>query len=265
MNWTYIPQGVNDVLCLVLVVRLLSLKLHRVYRVFCAFLCIQLLSSLIYLLEKELGPGRHPDYRLTWIPLQIALLILSLWMVYALLRDVLAGLPGILRFSRNLLNAIFLVSLGFALWSARAEYGVSKALSFATPLGHMVGVMLVLNRATCTAAVIALMAILCFILWFPVVMPKNLAIFSIGFAIYFSATATSWLTWSLGSSTNLRIFDDIAMFILTLCYAYWAIFISREGERLPVRMGHSWHVAQQQLLIGQLESMNASLLRAARR
>ena len=125
--------------------------------------------------------------------------------------------------------------------------------------------MLVMNRAICTAALIALLAILCFILWFPVVMPKNLAVFSIGFAVYFSATAASWLTWSLGLHTNVQIFDAINMLILSLCYLYWAVFISAQGELLPVRMGHSWHLAEQQRLMAQLADMNASLLRVSQR
>ncbi len=265
MNWNRIAQGINDVLCIILVVRLLSLRLHRVYKVFSVFLCLQLLGSLIDMIEAHLIPGQYPDYRITWIALEIGLWVLSLWMVYALLRGVLAGLPGILKFSRNLLNGVFVAALGVAFWSARAEYGVSKALSLPTPLGRVVGAMLVLDRAICTAALIALLAILCFILWFPVVMPRNLAVFSIGFTIYFGATAASWLTWSLGSTANLKIFDNVAMFILSLCYAYWAIFITAEGESVPVRMGHSWQVSEQQRLMGQLDVINANLLRAARR
>ncbi len=264
MNWNHIGQGVNDVLCIALVVRLSAFRLHRVYSAFCAFLCVQLVASLIDLIEANLAQGQYPDYRITWIPLQLALWALSLGMVYGLLRGVLSGLPGILKFSRKLLNAIFIVALCIALWSARAEYSVSKALSFVTPLGRTVGLMFVLNRAICTAALIALFAILCFILWFPVVMPKNLAVFSVGFSVYFSATATSWLTWSLGANTSLDVVDDIVMVILSLCYIYWLIFITPEGETQPVRMGHSWHLAEQQKLMGQLESLNASLLRVSR-
>jgi len=265
MNWNRIAQNISDVLCIILVVRLLSLRLHRVYKVFSVFLCLQLLGSLIAVIESHLVPGQYPDYRITWIALEMGLWVLSLWMVYALLRGVLAGLPGILNFSRKLLNGTFVAALGFAFWSARAEYGVSKALSLPTPLGRVVGAVLVLDRAICTAALVALLAILCFILWFPVVMPKNLAVFSVGFAIYFSATAASLLTWSLSRNVNLHIVNNVVTLILSLCYVYWAIFITATGESVPVRMGHSWQLSEQQKLIGQLDAMNASLLRAARR
>lgn len=264
MNFNHIMQGVNDVLCTALVVRLFALRLHRVYRLLCAFLCVQLVASLIDLVEANLSRDQYPDYRITWIPIQVCLWVLSLGMVYALLKGVLAGLPGILRFSRRLLNSIFIAALLIALWTVRAEYPVSKAVSFVTPLGRVIGLMFVVNRAICSAAFVSLIAILCFILWFPVVMPKNLAVFSVGFAIYFSSTATSWLTWSLGSHTSLVAVDNIAVLILSLCFAYWLIFITAEGERRPVRVGHIWHPAEQERLIGQLHAMNASLLRATR-
>lgn len=265
MNWENIGQGVNDALCCILVVRLLTLRLHRVYRVFCAFLAIQLLGSIIDIVEKNLARDEYPDYRITWIFLQIALCVLSLWMVYALLKAVLAGLPGILRFSRNLLNGIFITALGVALYSARAEYGFSKAVSFLTPLGRMVGVTLILDRAVCTAALIALLAILCFILWFPVSMPKNLAVFSIGFAIYFAAIGASLLTWSLNLGASVRFFDAVGILILSLCSLYWTIFITAEGEALPVRIGHSWDPAERRKLMSQLEAMNATMAGASRR
>jgi hypothetical protein len=262
MNWSHIAQGINDAFSFVLILRLLALRLHGVYRFFCLFLLVQLVSSGVVLIEREL---RTHDYRLTWMLLEIVVWALSLATVYALLRAVLRTLPGILTFSHKLLNATFLVAIGIALWSAKAEFGVSKAAAFARPLAHTVAVMVVLNRAICSAALIALLAILCFVLWFPVQMPKNLAVFCVGFVVYYSVTAASWLAWSFWSSATLRWADMITMVVLSICYAYWAIFITSEGERVPVRMGHSWHVAEQQRLMLQLEAMNASLLRAARR
>lgn len=264
MNWSHISQAVNDVFSLVLVARLTALRLHGVYRVFCVFVLVQLLGSGIAFLE-ELTPVRHPDYRLTWISLEAILWIASLGTVYALLRALLRSLPGILVFSRMVLNCTFLAATMIALWSAKAEYSASKASSYLAPLARAVGLAFILNRAICSAALVSLIAILLFVLWFPVQMPKNLAVFSVGFGVYFAATVVSWLAWSFWSGATIQLVDNITMVVLSICYAYWAIFITAEGEAVPVRMGHSWHLGEQQRLIGQLETMNASLLRAARR
>lgn len=264
MNWSHISQGINDAFSLILVVRLTALRLHGVYRLFCLFLLVQLAGSGIAFIE-ELTPVHHPDYRITWMLLEAVVWIISLGTVYALLMAALRTLPGILTFSQRVLNVTFLVAILAALWSAKAEFAASKASSYIIPIQRAVALTIVLNRAICSAALLALVAILFFILWFPVQMPKNLAVFSVGLGVYFAVTTGSSLAWSFWSSTSLQVLDNVTMVVLSICYAYWAIFITADGECVPVRMGHSWHRGEQQKLIGQLEAMNASLLRAARR
>ncbi len=36
---------------------------------------------------------------------------------------------------------------------------------------------------------------------------------------------------------------------MSLCVAYWAMFISKAGEKVKVRPGHAWEPAQQEHLI----------------
>ncbi len=262
MNWGHIAQGVNDGLSVVLIARLLFLRLHSVYRILWAYLLVQLLGSLIEFAHRIM-PHRW-DYRISWIPIQVALWALSLGMVYAFLKGVLGSLPGILRFSRKLLNITFALAFGVALWSAFEEYSNSHAVKFVTPLGRWMGRMFVLDRAISSAAFLVILTILCFVLWFPVQMPRNLAMFSVGFAAYFAAATASLLAWSLFSG-SFRLVDNLNMVALSLCYIYWIFFLTPEGESIPVRMGHSWDAREQDRLLGQLEAMNASLLRSARR
>ena len=73
------------------------------------------------------------------------------------------------------------------------------------------------------------------------------------------------LTRGFWSRESLFLVSNLIAFILAACYAYWTIFITREGEVSRVRIGHGWDLRQQERLIGQLEAMNASLVRAGRR
>jgi hypothetical protein len=264
MSWSPVVQLASDGLSVVLIVRLLILRLQNVYRVFCAFLLFELLASLITFVERAIH-NPQLDYRLTWIPLKVIGWILSLWVVYALLQATLTSLPGILKFSRKLLNFTFVLAVLIALWTAKAEYAVSSASSLLTPVGRAVGVTLVLDRAVCTVALLVLIGILGFVVWFPVRIPKNLAVFSFGLLIFFAARTVSLLTWSFWSPESLRVVSDLNMLVPGLCCAYWAIFITGRGEQASVRIGHHWQTREQERLIGQLEAMNASLLRAARR
>ena len=126
--------------------------------------------------------------------------------------------------------------------------------------------MVVLERVISTVALLVLVFILAFILWFPVQMPRNLAVFSVGFIVYFAAITGLLLAqsfWSHGISNGI---SDAIVMVPTACYAYWAIFITAEGERRSVRIGQEPRQrTDQQRLIGQLEAMNVTLLRAARR
>lgn len=268
MNWSRVAEVTSVILSIVLIVRFLSLGLHSVYRIFCAFILFDLFSTALSFAE---GLVRDPawDYRITWICLSVVGWILSLLMVYRLLQDVLEELPGVLHFSRKLLNITF-ISVGvLSLLTSQADQIVSTRTGYLSsvvnPVGRAVTIAFDLERVISTVALVVLLVILGFVLWFPVKMSRNLAIFSIGFVIYFAANTGLMITRGLWSRESLLLASNATAFILAACYACWAVLITREGEARPVRLGHAWDVVVQERLMAQLETMNASLLRAARR
>src|SRR5579875_999007 len=105
-----IPQLISDGLACLLICRLVLLRLHAVYRVFCCFVVFDLISSGVAFVELA-AFNSEPAYRITWTGLRVVAWMLSRWMVDALLDAVLANLPGILKFSRKLLNVTFLLAL----------------------------------------------------------------------------------------------------------------------------------------------------------
>ncbi len=264
MNWSHIAQGVSDALTVILIVRLSTLRLRSVYRIFCIFLLFELLASLIIFLETVAHDPRL-DYRLTWMGLRVIAWILSLWMVYALLEAALATRPGILRFSRKLLNSTFVVAIAIALVTAKPEYSVQGLPVPMDSIERAVRITFVLERVISMTALLALISILAFVLWFPVPMPRNLAVFSLGFLVYFSAKTGLLLAYTFWSPRNAQLFSDGVIFVLAACFAYWTLFINAAGEKAPVTMGHSWHLGEQKRLLGQLEAMDSALARASRR
>jgi hypothetical protein len=262
MIWEQIAKGVDVALCVALIARLLVLRLHRVYRIFCLFLLSELLGSLIAFV-KYLAPESRPDYRIIWMVAESVIWIFILWTVYALLGAVLANLPGILGFSQKLLNIAFISAAILGLLTAPAEYSLSGAAAYVDPIARSVGIGFVLDRVLSTVALLVLVSILGFMLWFPVEVSRNLIVFSTGFLVYFAAKTALSLTRSFSSLEDVRLVSQLIMLISGACFAYWAMFISRQGETVPVRIGHSWHRRDQERLIGQLDAMNAALLRGA--
>lgn len=264
MSVTRAGQYLSDILALALVIRLSLLRLHSVYRIFCAFVALDLLSSSLFFFEKSLGVHRL-DYRIAWTALRPIAWILSLWMVYALVDAMLTNLPGLLGISRKVLNIVFGCALVAAIAAAWVEYFASGLAAVRDRLDLALGVSLVFEQIIFTAAVAVLLIMLSLILWFPVQMPRNLAVFSVGFVVFFSVSAVVLLLHTYWRAAGVRLVSDILTYVLAACYGYWLIFINRAGELRPVRMGHSWQPAEQQRLIAQLEAMNATLVSSSNR
>jgi hypothetical protein len=136
MTFVQISQVLNIALGAMLVVRLVSLRLERVYRIFSLFLCCELIVSLVEFISS-VEPDFLPDYRIIWLTGRVVIWILTLWTVYALLGAVLAELPGILGLSRKVLNLTFLAERTHTpirwrkrLWSGLCWIASSAALLY---------------------------------------------------------------------------------------------------------------------------------------
>ncbi len=272
--WISAAQYATETLAIVLILRLLSLRDKRegVYVVFAFFLAFQLASTTGYLFLSHWF-GEKLDYRVVWIISAIVGWLVSLWLVYSLAKALLAGLPGVYRFSRIFLNSVFPLAVVGALLTVRWEYAITGAGLYADPIERFVTVGSVMDRAISMAALFVLVVILAFILWFPVKMPRNLAIISIGLVVYFgSKTGLTLLrnyavpgTISRSSQYWREVLSVGVSLVVICCFLYWIIFIDPKGQTAQVRMGHSWRSSEQGKLIQQLEALNLALLRNSQR
>ncbi len=265
MNWMRIAFVLNSILDLVLIIRLVTLGLHKVYRIFCAFLVFELISASLVLVERFSALSNYLDYRVVWITLRLGSWILSIWMIYALLQVMLHNFPGILRVSQRVLNVVWPLSIGVALVSGIPEYAASGAGAVTQVMERLVIIALVCERVIATVVLLVLLLMLLFILWFPVRMPRNLALFSVGFVVYFSAETTLLLLRSFYSHESFELLANGLTFMSCICLVYWITFLNKQGETAPVTLGHSWRVSRQSELMTDLEALNRTLARAGRR
>jgi hypothetical protein len=265
MSWARIAFVLSDVLSIALIIRLIMLRLHDIYRVFCAFLIFQVASESFVIIEKFTSLNHRLDYRVVWLFMQLISWILSIWMVYALLRAVLQRLPGILRISRRVLNVSLALALVVALISARPEWLASGSSGETSPIVYAVEVAFVLQRLVATIALLTLLSTLSFVLWFPVAMPRNLAVFGIGFGVYFTGKAALLLVRSFWYHEGLDMLNNGITVMLCVCLIYWITFLNTAGESSPVTLGHSWQSDRQSELLTDMEHLNALLVRSGRR
>lgn len=259
--WNGIALFTNDVLGIVLIVRLLSLRLHRVYKVFCLYLLLVLVGPPLGLLEHSV---KALDYRVLYVLIAAGSWALTLWMVYSLLGAILARLPGILRFSRRLLAFVFALSTVVAIIAARPEFQSDQTSHAGWSLDLAVALATLVERVVTTVSLLALLAIQTFILWFPVSLPRNLVLFSIGFVFNFVCETVLLLFRGMLPPSADAVIDPINLFVLGACLLYFSLVITGPGEIIPVRLGHIWQVSQQDRLFRQLEQINGALLRSAR-
>jgi len=266
--WINAAQYATEALAIVLIFRLLWLRERRehVYSVFIAFLLVQLAETVAYFACDRWGRG-VVDYRIVWMCSTGIVAVFSLMLVYSLAKAVLAELPGIFRFSRNLLYIVFPLAILIAFSTARAEYGLTGGAASLDLVDRIMSFFGVADRGIAMASVLVLIAILGFILWFPVKMSKNLAIFSVGFVVYFASKTGLELvrTYSNPGSHSAVVLSTSGSLVLVLCFLYWIVFIDPKGQRAQVRIGHGWQVSEQHKLVEQLDALNVVLLRSSQR
>jgi hypothetical protein len=138
--------------------------------------------------------------------------------------------------------------------------------TFTGRIAHVIAAAFILDRVIASVALITLFCILLFLIWFPVELSRNLAIFFSGFVVYFALKVSLMVSLTLHSRELIRV-TGMSIAVLSIAvFSYWAIFISRAGERVRAKLSlAAWHRREEELLVAQLEAMNASLLRAVRR
>lgn len=261
MNWDRIALCITDLLGVCLIVRLLLMHLHRVYSSFCAFIFLQLVASSVAFWDMAQHP-RPFDYRTIWLTFSPLIWGTKLWVVYSVLEAVLGKLPGILRWSRRLLHVVFPTAILIAALTAVSD--VSRPESI-VHVESAVNLAFVLDRVISTSALVVLVVILAFVLWFPVQLPKNLVNMSFALVLYFAIQNALLLARPVFAPIFGTALSAVDTVLLGVCFLFWLVTITPADEHAQVRLGHVWEPSQQKRLVEQLESMNAALLRQARR
>lgn len=260
-----IAKYLNVAVAIILVIRLLVLRLLPKYRVFALFLLYDLGLSLVWvaLPWRKLIDHYGVDYRTTWLATRPLAWLFYIWVVYAILHKVMDDHPGILRTSRRMFTASFLCAVAIALLSARIEYAATTQAP--TLIAEVITRAMIIERACVTTSLILLAITLAFLLWFPVEVSRNIAFLCAGLLAYFAAATAMLLlrdVWLVGSSLTLSL---TVVSVHTLCLLFWLRFLNTRGEFRKVTPGHSWRRKDQERLVGQLEAINAALIRSARR
>jgi len=247
--------GGTLVACAALLMKLCAAGLQRTFPLFFILLAYRVVRGLgLYYL-----PQPSNLYSWAWgvsLPLLWLAYILVILELYAL---VLRNYPGIASLGRWVLVVGLVVSIGVS--------GVSLKVDLSNPSEGYQRILIftTIERGVMSSLAIFLLLITLFLVWYPVPLSRNVMMHSMVCAIYFLGTTMGLLIRNL-TGHQVTVAVNIALSVVDLtCLILWAALLSRAGETTSMMLRQSWRAEEQQRLMAQLDSINATLLRAVRK
>jgi hypothetical protein len=235
----------------VLIVRLRLIGLHRIYRAFSWYLLVDLVEQTLLLLAHT---QRQAAY--VYMGGQTAAMILLVFVVLELNQFALAAQPAMARFGRRMVGTVLAISgivpaltlFVFPLVGSMAAPGRSPVLYY----------FYAFERTMDSAVLFFLILVSAFMIWFPVRIPQNVAVYIGGFVAYFLSRWAYVLM--MGLRRDLLAPLNLATLSITLvCFLAWIALLRPEEQAASTVTGHRWNPVEMDRLSGQLAAINAKL------
>ena len=228
--------------------------LHR-YRYFAIYLAVMAVRGMLTLLIPE----RTTLYGVVYVVSAPIVWICYLLVVIEMYSHVLEGYKGIATFGRYTLAA----ALGFSVVLAGST--LIFDLSSQNEEFPILLTVFAAERWVISSLVVLLLSITVFMIWFPVPLRKNIVVHSLVFFLYFISKALALFFRNTMGPTAINLVNLAVMCTAAACLIIWIFCLNREGERQEVKHRVQWDPESEKRLLHQLDSINASLMRSARK
>ncbi len=223
------------------------------YKIYVYFFCY-LLVELLQLLIPVFVPLDSRLYRDSYVASQALVISFSALVVRELYSIVLRGLPGIGGVSRRFIKLTLVLAVLVSLLPLSLEK---------TP-NTVTGYLFMFQRPIMTSLLIFILLITGFLVYYPVPLGRNVLVYLLGYAVYFVTNSTAIFIRNLGHYWS-RPISDVLMLVYFTCLVFWLFALSRSGETKSLVVGHQWNPSDERKLLAQLEAINNSLVRSARK
>lgn len=236
-------------------VRLYVCGLHRRYQAFFCYLIFATLQNSVLLFVNPRGGL----YQRIWIltePVEWVFYILLLLELYSL---VLEEHRGIQTMGRWALYAALSIALLASILGMVPRSGPM-------PKSHLLPYYFVAERAIYFSLVVFLLSILFFLLRFPVTLNRNTIVHYLVYSVYFLSNTVIFLVLSMVGKGVTRQINLMVSAVTVASLTAWLLLLNPAGEKYKVKLRPAWMPANREAeLIGQLNNLNAALLRATRK
>ncbi len=238
----------------VLAIKLAKSGLHRTYRIFFAYLIFRAFrSSLLMLL-----PTNRSTYAWGYFITEPVL-----WLLYV----------GVLLELYTLAFREFRGITTLARWVTRAALAgavLLSVLSLAPDLNSphpypYIHLFTVLGRAICSSLALFLLAVSLFLVLYPVPLSRNVIVHSVVYSVYFLTLTLAYFVHNVFGPQTLPVVNFVLLAVASLALGAWIILLTPAGEKVVVSSRRQWDPEEEARLVRQLDSINATLLRVARK
>jgi hypothetical protein len=230
--------------------RLWWTRLHRVYLYFFGYLIAELLQIAVL----TSVPFHSNVYRDAWVATESITICFYVLVVLELYSVALRDLAGIASVSRRYIKVTLAVSILLALLPLYLEKSPANISQH----------VFIFERAIFSSIVVFLLLIASFLAYYPVPLSRNALVYLFGFVVYFLTKAAALFINNLSYKWT-REMSTAEMSVSGVCLVYWVFALKRQGECKTLVVGRHWKPEQEERLLTQLQAINASLLRAARK
>ena len=184
---------------------------------------------------------------------------LSVLVVLELYQLALAGQPALAGFGRKT------VAYALALAGLIAVGGVTLDATVPPGQPRFRHYFFTAERTMDFTILIFLLFITAFMLWFPVKIRRNIALYMGGFAVFYFSRTFGLLMINILPPASLKVITNVLMSCSVCCLLAWLFGLRRETEDTTTIVGHRWNPAAMEHLKAQLDAINVTLVRFGRR
>lgn len=237
------------------VVKLYRSGLHKRYRIFFRFLVF----LIPYMTTLLLLDYRSNAYFVVFFSAEWLIMLFYILVVLELYRLVLERYRGLYTLGKWAMYAAIVIS---------AAVSVVSLLPKITPAmpqrSKYFGYLLATERGVDLGLLIFIMLILLFLSRYPITLSRNVAVYAVIYSIFFLSNTVGLLFRYLFGKAVIDSVNTTLMGISSACAVAWWLLLSPKGEEAKI---HAPAVGpeHEQRILQQLDALNATLLRVARK
>lgn len=230
-----------------IVIRMVSSGLYRVYKLFFGYLIVLFAQLFIPVLVQR----RTNLYGYLYLSVEALIICFYALIVLELYTLVLKDLHGIATVARRYIR----VALGVAILASILILELERLPT------SILAKFYLFERPIVSSLVFLVLLITAFLFYYPIPLSRNVIYYSLGYACYFTAKAAAIFIRNTGREWDY-VFSQAMLAVSTACLLFWMVVLTKEGLTRTTVFGHKWDPGDDLRLVRQLQSFNASLLRA---